>query len=133
MAKVRFQPGIGGGQETRWAAGQSGNPAGKPKARIEFERALADALITEGSAEEVAKILWGAARNGAPWAVQLLLQRLAPQDQSLRLVHERGIDHDGIDYSQLTDEQIEQLRAILERTAGNTLCVGDGSGTPELA
>jgi hypothetical protein len=101
------------GNEHRWQAGTSGNPAGMPRTRVEFEQAFNAALLTEGSPEEAAELLWKAARAGEAWAIQNLCQRFAPQTQSLRLVHEKGSD-DGIDYTKLSDEQIRQLESILE-------------------
>jgi hypothetical protein len=101
------------GNEHRWQAGTSGNPAGMPRTRVEFEQAFNAALITKGSPAEAAELLWNAARAGEAWAIQNLCQRFAPQTQSLHLVHEKGND-DGIDYSKLSDEQIRQLESILE-------------------
>ncbi len=117
----KFRPGASGNPESifkpgnahRWAPGASGNPAGKSRRRIQFEEAFLQALITEGSPEEAAKLLWEAARSKEPWAIQELCRRFAPQTQSLHLIHE--VDDDKVDYSKLTDEQIQQLDAILEQ------------------
>src|SRR2546422_16239 len=125
----KFKPGQSGNSEAmfkpgnphRWVAGVSGNPAGKSRRRARFEEAFNEALITEGSPEEAAKLLWEAARAKEPWAIQSLCQRFAPQTQSLRLIHE-GND-DGIDYSKLTDEQIDQLEAIMEQAGIQPLAV----------
>jgi hypothetical protein len=38
--------------------GRSGNPAGKSKGRARFEEAFNEALITQGSSEEAAQLLW---------------------------------------------------------------------------
>jgi hypothetical protein len=111
-ATGRFLPSHPIGINTRWR-NVSGNPAGSPRARRQFEEAFYTALIGEGTAEEAAKLLWSAARDKQPWAIQTLLQRLPPQTQSLKLVHEKGDDH-GIDYTKLTDEQLRQLESILE-------------------
>ena len=101
------------GLEHRWQPGQSGNPAGSPRARRAFEAALMDALMAEGSPEECARLLWQAAREDkAPWAIQTLLQRLAPQTQNFKLIHERE-DH-AVDYTKLTDAQLQQLESLLE-------------------
>jgi hypothetical protein len=54
------------------------------------------------------------------------LQRFAPQTQSLRLVHE--VNDDGIDYSKLTEEQLDQLDAILEQAGIQPLAVEGGEG-----
>jgi hypothetical protein len=63
----------------------SASPGGKSRGRRAFEEAFYDALTAEGSAEEAAKLLWECARSKEPWAVQLLLQRLAPQDSKVKL------------------------------------------------
>ena len=123
-AAGKFLPNHSVGLNTRWKD-ESGNPAGLPAARRAFENAFYSALLGEGSAEEAAKLLWAAARKGEPWAIQTLLQRLAPQNQSLKLVHERGTD-DEFDFRKLTDEQIRQLEAILDN--GQSLAIESGEG-----
>ena len=120
---TKFKPGQSGNSETmfaqgnprRWTPGVSGNPAGKSRHRAQFEEAFNEALITEGSPEEAAKLLWEAARAKEPWAIQSICQRFAPQQQSLRLVHE--VDNDGLDYSKLNDEQLQQLDTIFEQAS----------------
>src|ERR1700719_4554296 len=92
---------------------QSGNPAGKSKRRAQFEETFNEALITEGSPEEAAKLLWEAARGKEPWAIQELCRRFAPQTPSLQLIHE--VENGTLDYSKLTDEQIKQLEAIMDQ------------------
>ena len=82
-----FRAGISGNETAKWKPGQSGNPAGKSKRRARFEEAFTDALITDGSPEEAAQLLWEAARNKEPWAIQELCRRFSPQPQSLHLVH----------------------------------------------
>ncbi len=124
----KFLPSHSVGVNSRWRAGTSGNPAGSPRARREFEHAFYAALIGEGSAEEAAKLLWAAARDKQPWAIQAILQRLAPQTQSLRLVHEKGDDY-GIDYGRLSVEQLRQLESILE-TAGIEPPAAEGGALP---
>ena len=59
---TKFKPGVSGNETARWGPGQSGNPAGKSKGRARFEEAFNEALITQGSAEEAAQLLWQAAR-----------------------------------------------------------------------
>jgi hypothetical protein len=108
----RFKPGVSGNQTAKWKPGQSGNPAGKSHQRLRFEETFNESLITQGGPEEAAQLLWESARAKEPWAIQELCRRFAPEARSLRLVHE--VDHDdGIDYSKLTDDQIQQLEAIL--------------------
>src|ERR1039458_5508009 len=67
---TKFKPGVSGNETARWGPGQSGNPAGKSKGRARFEEAFNEALITQGSAEEAAQLLWQAARGKEPWAIQ---------------------------------------------------------------
>ena len=110
---TRFKPGISGNQAAKWRPGQSGNPAGKSRRRAEFEETFTEALITQGGPEEAAQLLWEAARSREPWAIQELCRRFAPETQSLRLVHE--MEQVGLDYAKLTDEQLNQLDAILEQ------------------
>jgi hypothetical protein len=108
---TRFKPGVSGNEAAKWRPGQSGNPAGKSKLRLQFEEDFNQALVTQGSPEEAAQLLWKAARKREAWAIQELCRRFAPEAHSLKVVHEG--DHDEIDYSKLTDEQIRQLEAIL--------------------
>lgn len=134
----KFKPGASGcpekqfkpGNPHRWQPGQSGNPAGKSQMRVRFEEAFNEALITQGGPEEAAKLLWEAARNKEPWAIQELCRRFAPETQSLRMVHE--VNNDGIDYSKLPDEQLEQLDAILEQ-AGVKPPGGEGGNGPSAS
>ena len=58
------------GNRHRWQPGQSGNPTGVTRRRREFEERFHSALMEQGSAEEAARLLWGAARDHEPWAVQ---------------------------------------------------------------
>jgi hypothetical protein len=112
---TRFKPGISGNETAKWKPGQSGNPAGVSRLRADFEEAFTEALITAGNAEEAAQLLWAAARSKEPWAIQELCRRFAPETGSLRLVHE--VNNDAIDYTKLSDQQIEQLDAILEQAS----------------
>jgi hypothetical protein len=125
--ETRFKP----GNKNRWVPGVSGNPAGKSRQRVCFEEAFNEALLTEGSPEEAAKLLWEAARAREPWAIQSLCQRFAPQAQSLRLIHE--VDNDGIDYSKLSDKQVEQLDAIFEQAGIEPLALEGGEGPAQAA
>jgi hypothetical protein len=108
---TRFQPGVSGNQAAKWKPGQSGNPAGKSRLRLRFEETFNEALLTQGGPEEAARLLWEAARKREPWAIQELCRRFAPEAASLHLVHEVH-DHE-IDYHKLSDEQLQQLEAIL--------------------
>ncbi len=128
---TRFKPGISGNEVAKWKPGQSGNPAGKSKRRTQFEEAFTEALITEGSPEEAARLLWEAARSKEPWAIQELCRRFAPQTQSLHLIHE--VEDEKLDYSKLTDDQIQQLDAIWEQAGFQPVSLEDGAGTPKAA
>src|SRR5438128_5465669 len=94
----KFEPGQSGNPKTtfkagnkyRWQPGQSGNPAGIARSRLRFEERFYASLIEQGAAEEAASLLWGSARKREPWAVQALLQRLAPETKQIRLTH--GVD-----------------------------------------
>jgi hypothetical protein len=124
----RFQPGVSGNPVTQWRPGQSGNPVGKTKRRADFEESFNEALITEGSPHEAAKLLWAAARSGEPWALQEICRRFAPETQSLRLTHEE--ENERFDYTKLTDQQIQQLDAIL--ADAEPAPAGSREGAPQL-
>jgi hypothetical protein len=108
-----FQKGNAVGR--RFIPGQSGNPAGVPRSRIEFEREFNEALMSRGSPEKAADMLWSAAEKGESWAVLALLQRLAPETKSLRVEVDRG---EQIDFSKFSDEELEWFGRILERIDG---------------
>jgi hypothetical protein len=102
------------GNRYRWQPGQSGNPAGIARSRLRFEECFYASLIEQGAAEEAASLLWECARKREPWAVQALLQRLAPETKQIKLTH--GVDDEPtIDYTRLTDEELDHLERLLER------------------
>jgi hypothetical protein len=118
---MTFQKGNRHGRKYR--PGESGNPSGQPRSRIEFERAFYDALISNGSPEEAAGLLWEAARDHQPWAVLGLLQRLAPETQRLQV----GVDStDGLDFSRLTEEEFAYVSRIIERLASTEAAADAG-------
>jgi hypothetical protein len=137
---TKFQPGISGcpekqfkpGNPHRWQPGQSGNPSGIPRSRLKFEQAFYTALIEQGAPVEAALLLWECARAREPWAVQALLQRLAPQTQRIKLTHEVE-NEQGIDYTRLTDAEIEQLESLLGRATTPVAEIesGEGPAQPE--
>jgi hypothetical protein len=128
---TKFKPGVSGNETAKWRPGQSGNPAGKSKGRTRFEEAFNEALITQGSAEEAAQLLWEAARSKEPWAIQELCRRFAPQTQSLHLIHE--VENDKFDYTKLTFDQLQQVDAIFEQAGAQPVAVEDGDGQPKPA
>ena len=128
---TRFKPGVSGNEAVKWKPGQSGNPAGKSKQRALFEDAFNEALVTQGSPEEAAQLLWQAARGKEPWAIQELCRRFAPQTQSLQLIHEEH--NDKFDYRKLTDEQLQQLDAILEQASAQPVSLECGESAPQPA
>jgi len=136
---ARFKPGVSGcpekqfkpGNSHRWQPGMSGNPAGVPQSRLEFERAFNAALLREGSPEEAAHLLWKAARAGEAWAIQNICQRFAPQTQSLRMIHE--VDHEEFDYTKLTDEQLDQLARIMEAARSEPEALESGKSPAKAA
>ena len=121
---TRFRIGASGNEAAKWKPGQSGNPAGTSKRRLQFEESFNEALLTEGGPEEAAKLLWEAARGKEPWAIQELCRRFAPQTQSLHLLHE--VQDDKYDYTKLTDEQLHQLDAILDAAGAQALPIECG-------
>jgi len=108
---TKFKPGVSGNEAAKWKQGQSGNPGGTSKLRRQFEEGFTNALITLGSPEEAAQLLWQAARKGEAWAIQELCRRFAPEAHSLRLIHE--VNDDAFDYSKLSNEQIQQFEILL--------------------
>jgi hypothetical protein len=127
----RFRPGISGNQTAQWKPGQSGNPAGKSRLRMQFDEAFNEALLTHGGPEEAAQLLWQAARSKEPWAIQELCRRFAPPTQSLHLIHE--VENDQFDYTKLTDDQLRQLNAIFEQAIPEPPPVAQGDGTQKSA
>ena len=123
---TKFNPGVSGNEASKWRPGQSGDPAGKSKQRLQFEETFNEALITEGSPEEAAQLLWQAVRDKEPWAIKELCRRFAPQTQSLQPIHE--VEH-GFDYSKLTDEQFAQLDALLEQAGAQPVSLEGGKGS----
>jgi hypothetical protein len=110
MRQNRFKPGVSSNAARKWRPGQSGNPALKSKLRLQFEESFNQALVSQGSPEEAAQLLWDAARKREAWAIQDLCRRFSPETHSLRLVQE---DQNELDYTKLTDEQLEQLQGLV--------------------
>lgn len=131
----KFKPGQSGSPKTtfkpgnrhRWPPGQSGNPAGVARSRLEFEDRFYTSLIEQGAAEEAASLLWECAREHEPWAVQALLQRLAPETKQIKLTH--GVDDEPtLDYTRLSNQQLDQLDELLEQAKVSPESGEDGKG-----
>jgi hypothetical protein len=122
------------GNPHRWPPGVSGNAGGKTRGRRQFEQAFFNELMCQGSPGEAAKLLWECARAKEPWAVQLLLQRLAPMETKLKMEVARGEDDDGFDPGRLSDAQLEQLTRLLELASGEARAIESGeSPAPSAA
>jgi hypothetical protein len=94
---------------------------------VQFEEALYAALLQQGSPDQVASLLWKFALKGEPWAIQILLQRLAPESKHIRVTH--GAENAAIiDYTKLTDDEIEQLERLLIRATTPDTQIEDGKG-----
>jgi hypothetical protein len=116
----RFLPGHPIGADTRWR-NVSGNPAGNPLARRQFEQAFYQALMGEGSPDEAAKLLWDSARAKEPWAVQALLARVAPQEARLKITPEGSTNDGTYDLTKLSDDELRQLVQLAGRACGAEL------------
>jgi hypothetical protein len=119
------------GNKYRWRPGQSGNPVGIARSRLRFEECSYASLIEQGAAEEAASLLWECARKREPWAVQALLQRLAPETKQIKLTH--GVDDEPtIDYTRFSDEELEHLDRLLERAKIPAAISETGEGQAQL-
>jgi hypothetical protein len=79
----------------------------------------------------VASLLWEFALKGEPWAIQILLQRLAPESKHIRVTH--GAENAAIiDYTKLSDDEIEQLEKLLIRATTPDTQIADGKSPSEL-
>ena len=136
-ANGRFKPGQSGNPKTRfkpgnphrWQPGQSGNPEGIARRRLEFEKAFYESLLGQGAAEEAASLLWDAARDREPWAIQALLQRLAPETKQINVTH--GLQDEEFDYEQLSDEELATLERIAERAKVQPAFSESGASAPQ--
>jgi hypothetical protein len=89
-----------------------------------FEESFYTALLDRGSADEVASLLWDSARKREPWAIQAVLQRLAPESKQIKVTH--GLQNEtNIDYTRLSREELDQFQRLLERAMVPT---GDEDG-----
>ena len=119
------------GNPHRWQPGQSGNPAGIARSRRTFEETFYHALIEQGSADEAASLLWEGARKREPWAIQALLQRLAPETKQFKLTH--GVeDESPLDFTRLTDDELAEYERLVERATVPPQGSEDGESPSEL-
>jgi hypothetical protein len=88
------------------------------------------ALMQQGSPDEAAALLWASAREREPWAVQLILQRIAPETSKVRLEVARGQDE--IDFTRLTDAELTDLERILESARQPAAALAGGAVPAEF-
>ena len=62
--------------------------SGHHKARPKRGRTFPAPFHAQGPANELAELAWKAAREGQPWAIQMIYYRLEPQPAQLNLTHE---------------------------------------------
>ncbi len=62
----------------------------------------------------------------------MIFYRLEPQTTQLKQTHEKS-DGPTIDYSRLTDSEVEGLESLLERATGAIAKLEDGEGAPTAA
>jgi hypothetical protein len=86
-------------------------------------------LRAHGTPEELAQLAWKAAREGAPWAIQMIFNRLEPPSAQ---THPQESTHaNSTDYSRLTTDEIQQLESLLERARNRVVQIEGGeSPTP---
>ncbi len=101
-----------------FAPGVSGNPAGKPKGTLNKTTVLTRNIL-QGEAEDVARVVLEAAKNGDLTAAKLVLDKLIPSSK------ESPIDAGAVDLpSPVTNENAGQAMGIVLDA------VGSGSITP---
>src|SRR5579872_6323589 len=88
---------------------------------------FSDALRSKGTPEELAALAWKAARDGEPWAIQMIYNRLEPQSAHVQLTHEED-NEDPIDYRRLTNEDIGKLESLLRRASTPVEEIEGGEG-----
>src|SRR5450755_4282287 len=103
------------GNRYRWQPGQSGNPAGIARSRLRFEECFYASLIEQGAAEEAASLLWGCARKREPWAVQALLQRLAPETKQIRSARSCQIAFDGCVLARMVVDRAPRIQMVVQQ------------------
>jgi hypothetical protein len=133
----QFQPGNRIGKT--WQPGQSGNPTGLSALHRQWREAYANALVSTGSAngglevaaQNCARLVWKAAIAGESWATLHLVEVLGgPETSKIRLEVGRGQDE--IDFSRLSDAELETLERILESARQPAQALADGAVPTEF-
>ena len=109
----------------RWRTGQSGNPKGRPR----HDHTFTEALRAKGTPDELAALAWKAAREGAPWAIQMIFNRLEPLSTQLNISQEKS-NATTNDYSSFTTDELHQLETLLERARNRAASSAGGETTP---
>jgi hypothetical protein len=123
--RTQFQP----GNRYRFPRVTSGNLAGVTATQAEFNHLLAEAMRDPARLQKALAALDKSLDAGEAWAAQWWLNRVMPaQPVSLKL--SREVD-DGIDWSKLTDAEIEQMERILERASKPVAEIESGEGPAE--
>ena len=104
-----------------FAPGVSGNPAGKPKGTLNRTTVLTRNIL-QGEAEDVARVVLEAAKNGDLTAAKLVLDKLIPSSK------EAPIDAGAVDLpSPVTHENAGQAMGIvLDAVASGAVTPGQG-------
>jgi hypothetical protein len=85
--------------------GLSGNPKGR---RPKLGHSFTDALRAQGTPDELAQLAWTATRQSAPWAIQMIFNRLESRSAESP-IQQKSIHDNRTDCSRLTVDEIHQL------------------------
>src|ERR1035438_6379796 len=114
-------------------AGRPGSPEIRPAshgAACNSRRAFTPLSWIEAVRKEVASLLWESARKREPWAIQAVLQRLAPESKQIKMTH--GLQNEtNIDYTRLSGAELDQIQRLLERARVPTGTGEDGESAPQ--
>ena len=105
--------------DTRWKAGQSGNPAGKAKGTKHRLTLMAEALMLR-EAQAVVKAIIAAAKAGDMTAARLILDRIAPARR------DRTVTVD-LPKIETTSDLVSALGAVAEAIGAGTLTPSEGA------
>ena len=105
----------------RFKPGVSGNPAGKPKGTLNRTTVLTRNIL-QGEAEDVARVVLEAAKNGDLTAAKLVLDKLIPSSK------ESPIDAGAVDVpSPVTNENAPAaMSLVLDAVASGAITPGQG-------